>query len=699
MLIVDEPPTRIVTEKHLKIGRSHRHITTHIQTIDSDSNYVLVYASDPTEIAKIAKSDDEVDKVFRILAFNIISPHHDVYVHKDAFDDLINDRLKTKSITFYYVLKPSKFLTPNGGAQTFKFVLFASAHFEETLCYKIWSKNFNVRWQDEVSLAERLRYKEHDNASRLKIVHYELDRWTKTNGKKEFDGKPLLDSLRDDIYAFIDGKKCLIHVNKDAQETTFADLPSNFKLLERVPHGINAYQDYDNIVFISAINNIPTAYGFYDILGIDSESLRRSNYYELIYQSLLRTSQRNPNATGQVTLVVVDCGAAQYIHELFPGSAMELRTLAATSSVSVGKNGRPRLYGSDSERVAAHRKKQEKIRIDRLHDFRERLDKKSHVIENVCNETSYMKYSNVTGLDSPTEGRVYTPKSTITIYAKTDCTKASDTLVFEYWNGLVAFMEKRWIEKIARKDDRHLFIPAQVSGRRRKIDAKEASFVVLDIDRGTVSPAEFASYFPSLTMVIINTFSTTAIETRFRALLPVSRAMSADEYHHIVTVFIELCELKWPMKETAGKTMIDHSSRSLVQTYYLPCQAMEAAASFFHVFDDEERSPIDVDFFLKNAPVKLARAKPVANKLPVSPAPIRGKWKPSSAAAAVAAWRADCKVPQAGHDNFFKLAGALHRAGLAEANFRQTLDDEAAYAIHPHERREEIEGLILKFYG
>jgi hypothetical protein len=47
-----------------------------------------------------------------------------------------------------------------------------------------------------------------------------------------------------------------------------------------------------------------------------------------------------------------------------------------------------------------------------------------------------------------------------------------------------------------------------------------------------------------------------------------------------------------------------------------------------------------------------------------------------------------------GHDAFFRLGAALHRAGLDEGEIRAKLYEEAAFGSSPRDRKGEIKGIL-----
>jgi len=55
-------------------------------------------------------------------------------------------------------------------------------------------------------------------------------------------------------------------------------------------------------------------------------------------------------------------------------------------------------------------------------------------------------------------------------------------------------------------------------------------------------------------------------------------------------------------------------------------------------------------------------------------------------------WRSTAKGE--GHNAFFRLGAALHRAGLDESEIGSKLRDEAAYGHSPRDRRAEVTGIL-----
>ena len=69
-------------------------------------------------------------------------------------------------------------------------------------------------------------------------------------------------------------------------------------------HGLNCYDGYHNIYFSAALNREPGHLGILRDLGFDLAHVHEATTHEVIYQSVMRTSLRRPDATDPVTIIV-----------------------------------------------------------------------------------------------------------------------------------------------------------------------------------------------------------------------------------------------------------------------------------------------------------------------------------------------------------------------------------------------------------
>jgi hypothetical protein len=166
---------------------------------------------------------------------------------------------------------------------------------------------------------------------------------------------------------------------------------------QNVPHGLNDYSDYDRIAFLSALNPSTDHFRFLASRGVDADAVRRAIYCAAVYQSVMRTSIRNPESTTRKTIIVPDIFAARYLEEAFPGSQVEkLKTGLIDLDGTANHSGRPKEYGSSKERQRAYRKR---IKESEQHTS---LQQKSfpYVAKNSCDdkETSDGRYEKTIGI-------------------------------------------------------------------------------------------------------------------------------------------------------------------------------------------------------------------------------------------------------------------------------------------------------------
>jgi hypothetical protein len=124
-----------------------------------------------------------------------------------------------------------------------------------------------------------------------------------------------------------------------------------------VPHGLNDYSEYDRIAFLSALNPRSDHFRFLESRGVDGNDARRAIYCSAVYQSVMRTSIRDPQSITHKTVIVPDLSAAQYLQNAFPGAQVEKLKSALIESTEPKKRGRPPKYSSSKDRRRAYRLK------------------------------------------------------------------------------------------------------------------------------------------------------------------------------------------------------------------------------------------------------------------------------------------------------------------------------------------------------
>ena len=111
----------------------------------------------------------------------------------------------------------------------------------------------------------------------------------------------------------------------------------------------------------------PTTSDLLETRGLTGGDVRRAIYFQAAYQSVMRTSIRDPNNQDPKRIVVPDLHLAEYLQSKFPGSQIEKIDIGI-DEVMTSTFGRPRKHRSNRERVAEQRKKAQDKRIQVLND-------------------------------------------------------------------------------------------------------------------------------------------------------------------------------------------------------------------------------------------------------------------------------------------------------------------------------------------
>ena len=115
--------------------------------------------------------------------------------------------------------------------------------------------------------------------------------------------------------------------------------------------------------FYQLLNPKTDHFRFLASRGVDADAVRRAIYGSAVYQSVMRTSIRNPESTPRKLLIVPDISAARYLEEAFPGSHVEklesgLIDLNGTAN-NVVVQGNTALHRNDNERIGKRIKESE----------------------------------------------------------------------------------------------------------------------------------------------------------------------------------------------------------------------------------------------------------------------------------------------------------------------------------------------------
>jgi hypothetical protein len=286
-VFIDEE-LQVVKHGSFQVPETHALLTEHVDLEPYDAIYGRVRASDPDQLEHIAKNNahDEIIERFRETAQLLNNEHWESFANAEQFEKLLAGTLSRLSI--HSILNPSILAG-------FASVRMACANFKDTLLYRIWSHQ-GVRFEEDKSLSQSLRFQTHERGH-LITIKYLTDRpWSRylQRQPRDSDGdnsdtvlKAVIQAVKDEFQ----DHPFLWQANKSVGDGVFG---SNGQRLPNVPHGLNDYSDYDRIAFLSAINPRTDHFRFLASRGVDADAVRRAIYCSAVYQSVMRTSIRNP---------------------------------------------------------------------------------------------------------------------------------------------------------------------------------------------------------------------------------------------------------------------------------------------------------------------------------------------------------------------------------------------------------------------
>ena len=233
----------------------------------------------------------------------------------------------------------------------------------------------------------------------------------------------------------------------------------------------------------------------------------------------------------------------------------------------------------------------------------------------------------------------------------------------------------------------------------------------LDNDGGDLTSDEFARLFPSLRVVISNTYSSTPEKPRWRAFIPTTEAMSLSVYRLILgQIFSDLNGAGfWSAEQLSAKAGVKHrrthgfdmSKLNGASLFYLPAQSAHPSGSFFQDHAGPARKALEPVTWIKRA-IRTSKVPPAAASGSTSKQPAKVPQidqsgpQASRVEKAIAAWTSVNQQVGKGHAAFYRLALSLRSAGLDAREMADTLYDQAIWARNPTERRDEIPRIVRK---
>jgi hypothetical protein len=247
-------------------------------------------------------------------------------------------------------------------------VLMSSANFTDSMVYQLWSAK-GVDFRENLSLTSSLLFREHQNGHLITINYADKCSWSKYRRLTKLapatdQNATVMDAIVQATKAKFSNKAFVWQANKDVPDNLFNGAGDR---LPNAPHGLNSYSHINNVIFLSSLNPRSDHFRFLKTLGVNGEGVRRAIYHEALYQSVSRTSTRDPNNIEPKTIIVPDISAAEYLNGLFPGSQIE-KLETDIPDVVEPKKREPQ---SGKDRNAKYRQQQKQKLLNELFQLKE----------------------------------------------------------------------------------------------------------------------------------------------------------------------------------------------------------------------------------------------------------------------------------------------------------------------------------------
>ncbi|SHF71392.1 hypothetical protein SAMN02745157_2820 [Kaistia soli DSM 19436] len=686
-LMIDEVPTAFQCFEHT-VPETHRILTDLITPGQSDiAGYPFAVVRDGTELRKMARNGekDEVWAQFQAVASVLESTRWLTYLHGENFDGVRNGTMK--KLLIFSLLQPSI-------CDPFDGVTIAAANFRESMLFRLWSRQ-GVAFVENSADTAKLNYRSHENG-RLLTIHYAYDgRWSKT-GKgtalKRSEFETLMDLMVGKLRNRLGDQHFLWVANKGDPDNLFNGM--NGLRLPNVPHGLNEFQDYNCVVFLSALRLSNPVRSWFEAMGISAIEIDAAIHMEAAYQAIARSSLRSENSVEHVHVYLPDLATAEWLQTKFPESTLDFLDWIPERLRHKKKAGRPRIHENDNDRRSHSRRKIElcnaisatEALINNRSALLERIERLLPQSELIGDETIYIDDNNV---------------AILSYGMRFDNVKCSTPKAV-----LIERSEDQFIERLrqyglvqARSDNKkkmEAISPAIYDAfkagqkRRGRQNIEFVSGVWIDVDRISCGPDNLSDIFRDCKFAIFNSVSNIDGKWRLHLYFPTKTIMPPESYKFIAE------RLATRIHESVQDAHVE-DKLAPTDLFLLPCLATDSSGNYFRYFNDAGRTSIDVQVWLQAALDDHLAGSTPGDDIPFVESPTIDPTFPRNDVMiekALTQWAQQGWKPGSGNEQFLKLALKLVRAGVDDDELQSLLRTAAGTANSPDDRRASIEGTV-----
>jgi hypothetical protein len=244
---------------------------------------------------------------------DLLSRGKEMFVDLDSWERLVEKKQLCRKrgndeqnrIYFLSMLRPEPFLN----------AILLGANVTGSLVYRWLSHKHGCEFVEHQPIVDALR-KLPDMGKRADIGYFVPGRNASKYlySKQSMNGNNLLSEIERIIIDEFRDKE-LAYVTNNDHTSPLDNLPTARKL-PVISHGLNDYANCHNIFISAALNRQPKHFEMLNSLGLPPDIVHRATAHETIYQCVMRTSLRDPNATEPVRVRVVDEPSARYLGEM-----------------------------------------------------------------------------------------------------------------------------------------------------------------------------------------------------------------------------------------------------------------------------------------------------------------------------------------------------------------------------------------------
>lgn len=348
-IIIDEIP-QIHTEWVRKLDVNFATLIDNIELGDVvDGKYAVMTTKQGHEaiIQRMAacQYDDEQDKLYQDIAVRLSNPDMwESVIHLESLKAIVNKTsLGRNTIQTYSIVKPETFAK-------YKTVTIMGAMFTKSVLFMMYAPT--VEFVEHATIAAGLYSTEHTNGNLLTIKYLYEENWSKTFREQMVGNRSIFKNAKAMAEHLMSNKQFIYASNNSDNGMKTGIRLSN------ICHGINEYSSVHNAVFLSALNSNGPSFSFMKTQGISPQALTEAQFFQTLYQFIMRTSLRNPNNKAFKTVVVMDRRSAEYLAGYFPGCKIEaVDGMQSPEKKKVGRKTLGEKPLTPSERVARARAK------------------------------------------------------------------------------------------------------------------------------------------------------------------------------------------------------------------------------------------------------------------------------------------------------------------------------------------------------